>query len=294
MTCNLIGSSIDDLMAHSQSLLAEIWSFLNFLMDLNICQEVDVGGLEQASASYSDDPYMRAVAEARSLLRKFEAIAQSIYDDGSVLLTFIQTIPFKWVSTGKEGDTIERQSTISSLFGSVRVLKSETVTAVEYLEKLLAISREQIASEGRFRESMALRISRMSIMDGNRRLSHFFGPMSDVVNEDEDVVDMEVAFRKGPARPAMAGLDALSLEADTQTQEEIPSESFDQVSMHKKSMSSSKVASADQDLPEEDDLVEKSEDITTALVAAQILTFPQGHRQDQNSLNSLAKTRQQG
>ncbi|KAL5524506.1 CDC25 [Sanghuangporus sanghuang] len=250
----------DDLMAHTQSLLADIWAFLNFIMDVNVCQEVDVGGLrgEQTNTSHSDDPYLRAVAEARSLLRKFEAITQSVYDDGSVLFTFTQTIPSKWATTGKEMDTIDRQSTTSSLYGSVRVLKSETTMLVEVLEKLLAISREQIASEGRFRESMALRISRMSIMDGNRRLSHFFGPMSDTANEDEDVVDMDFAFRKGIARPVMTGLDALSSEiGETETREETLAETFDQVSGHKKSLSSSKITSADQDLPEEEDVVEK-------------------------------------
>lgn len=255
-------SILDDLLNYTQTVLAELSAFTSYVVDINICQEVDVGGLrgEQPNLANSEDPYLRAVAEARSLLRRFEAIIQGVYDDGSMLFTFAQTVPFKWACTGSVTDTIDRQSTISSLYGSARVLKTETSMAIDYLEKLLSVAKDQVASEGRFRESVALRISRMSIMDGNRRLSNFFGPVPDTANEEEDVVDMDFAFRKGTARPAMRGLDALSTEAGA-VEPRMPREemsSFEQATGHKKSFSSSTDVAIEQDLSDDEDVVEKS------------------------------------
>lgn len=227
-----------------------------------MCQEVDIGGLRgvEPNSTHSEDPYMRAVAEARILLRRFEAIAQSVYDDSSVLFVLAQSIPFSWVSTGNTVDAIGRQPTISGLYGSAKALKTEMSMAVDYLEKMMAIVREQVASEGRFRESMALRISRMSIMDGNRRLSQFFGPVPDITNEDEDVVDMDFAFRKGSTRPAMAEIGAFASDDADAVDSRFHHDSmtdFDQASMHKKSLSSSKDFRGDQELPDDDDFIEK-------------------------------------
>ncbi|EJC97980.1 ras GEF [Fomitiporia mediterranea MF3/22] len=258
------GTTSDELLNHTQALLADISAFVSVVIDVNICQDVDVGGLRGDQASpQSEDPYMRAVAEARSLLRKFEAITQSLFDDGAILFAFVQTIPFKWPTTGNVTDTIDRQGPISSLYGSAKVLMTGTKMAVEFLEKLLAIAREQIASEGRFRESVALRISRMSIMDGNRRLSHFFGPMPDAGNDDEDIVDMGFAFQKSAARPAMTGVDAFVPETAESASSPPPRQETlsvsDKASGHKKSLSISKDLPLDPDLLglEDEDVVEK-------------------------------------
>ena len=234
-------------------------------MDVN-CQDIDIG--EQLDPTPSNDPYVQAVREARQLLRVFEAVTQSLYDDGAILLTFAQNVPFKWPMTGSTADTIERQPIINSVYGSVRVLKAEAKMAVDYLDKLLAISREQIASESRFRESMALRISRMSIMDNSHRLSQFLGPMPDVGNEEEDVVDMDFVLRKGTARPAMSGIDNYPPEPENvvdlraqRDEDGIPNWGMieAQEDGHRKSLSVTKTV-PEQDLVEDDEIEGKGQD----------------------------------
>ncbi|KAH8114602.1 ras GEF [Phellopilus nigrolimitatus] len=257
----------DDLLNQTQSVLADISAVVAFIVDVNICQEVDVGGLrsDQPGPSYTEDPYMQAVNEARLLLRSFETVTQSLYDDGAILLTFVQTIPFEWASLRNGRD---RQPVISSLYGSARVVQSEADMAVVFLEKLLAVAREQISQESRFREAMALRISRMSIVDGDRRLSNFFGAMPDVVDESEDVVDIDFALRKGAARPAMGGIDGFPQDPVDVIDPRMQQNALQQISQndaygarHQKSPSMSK-ALPDQELVDDDivpDIPEKGD-----------------------------------
>ena len=253
---------IGELFRQAQSAMADLASFVGFVVDINVCQEVDVGGLlgEPPNMANSEDPYLQAVSRAKSLVRNMEAITQSLYDDGMAFFTFAQNIPCEWPKTGTAADTIDRQPLFTSLYSSAKVLRSGSQLTVEYLGKLVAVSMEQIASEDRFRESMAVRISRMSIINGNRRLSQFFGPLPDAANDgDEDVVDMDFAFRKGPARAtAVAALDSL-----TAAPEEEPRPSLDttldagsvQTSGHKKSFSFQEVQ--EQEPQEDGGVVEK-------------------------------------
>ncbi|THH11669.1 hypothetical protein EW145_g522 [Phellinidium pouzarii] len=190
----------DILLTHAQSVLAELSSFVVFLIDVNICQEVDVGSLRNEHGPPNpEDPYVQAVNDARSILRRFEAVMQSLYDDG--------------------------QSLIFSLYGSARVLKSGANMAVVFLENLLAISREQVAQENRFRESMALRISRMSVMD-DKHISNLL-PGLDPADEAEDVVDIDFAFRKGTTRLAIGGIDSFLPDQTDVTSPRIPQDAID-------------------------------------------------------------------
>lgn len=223
-----------------------------------------MGGLhgEPANMANSEDPYLQAVARAKALLRNMESVTQSLYDDGMILFSFAQSVPFEWPRTGRAADTIDRQPLFASMYGSARVLQAEASSVIECLEQLLAVSHEQIVSEGRFKESMAIRISRMSILNGNRRLSQYFGPMPETANDDEDVVDMETAFRKGPARGNVAGLDGLSagpisgLEPEA-TVEPVLEVDEDQTTGHKKSFSFNGDQVVEQEPPDDDDFIEK-------------------------------------
>lgn len=190
--------------AYTQAALANIQAFVSFVADVNVFQEVDVYNLPGSS---SEDPYVQAVNEARLLLRKLEAVAQSLFDDGIVLMTFAQAIPTKWTCTGAETDTIDRQPLFAELYGSAKLLKSGASLAVDSLGELLSVSAKQSAQENRFRESLALRISRMSILDENRRLSNFLKTVADPIEGDEDVVDMDFIFRNGVSRPIINGPD---------------------------------------------------------------------------------------
>lgn len=169
-------------------------------MDINVCQDIDVDGLRdgQPGSSSAEDPYLQIVERARFLLRSLEVLSQSLYEDGATLLTHIQTIPFAWGSPN-DPSRINLENVLESY---VQLVKLEAEHSFEYLVDLLDVSREQIASEVRYRESMALRVSRISIFETNGRLSNFFTSLPPgEVDEAEDVVDMETAFRKGATRP---------------------------------------------------------------------------------------------
>ncbi|KAI5122473.1 hypothetical protein M0805_008783 [Coniferiporia weirii] len=171
----------DDLLNQSQSVLAGLSSLVAFVVDVNIYQEVDLGGIRgESGLSYPEDPYMQTIAEARSLLRRFEAVAQSLYDDGVVFFSFMQTIPLEWASTGNSSGTLDRQSLISSLYDSVGVVKSEANTAIDFLENLLAISREQITQESRFRDSMTIPMRRISGMGNIRGQTDVPDPVDEI------------------------------------------------------------------------------------------------------------------
>lgn len=258
--------------------MTDLSAFISFLVDVNVCQEVDVGGLlgEPPNMATSEDPYLQAVCRAKALLRNMEAITQGLYDDGTTFFVFAQNIPFEWPKTGTAADTIGRQPLFTSLYSSSKVLRSDSLAAVDYLGKLLGISLEQIASEDRFRESMAVRISRMSIINGNRRLSQFFGPLPETNNDEEDVVDMDFAFSK-PPRTNLVALDelqpaaTLTEEAHRQSLEETPltldTESV-QPPGHKQSFSISGGQIHLQEPPEDDDFVEKGQLFLFSFIAS--------------------------
>lgn len=157
------------------------------------------------AGSSSEDPYVQAVNEARSLLRNLEAVVQSLFDDGMVLFNFAQTVPLKWACTGHENDMLDRQPLFSGLYGSAKLVQSGADLAIDSLENLLSVSVKQSAQENRFRESLALRISRMSILDENRRLSNFLKTVTDPIEEDGDgdVVDLGFILQNGSSRPVM-------------------------------------------------------------------------------------------
>ena len=191
------------MLARAQSVLAHVQAYVLFVMDINICQDIDVDGLRdgQPGSSSTEDPYLAIVEQARYLLRNLEMLAQNLFEDGASFLTHAQTVPFAWGPPSE----LSRIGLENVLESHVEMIKLEAGLSLDSLIELLSVSREQIASEVRYRESMTLRISRMSILDASGRLSNFFTSLpTDGVDEAEDVVDMEIAFRKGATRPPMA------------------------------------------------------------------------------------------
>ncbi len=186
----------------SQELLAHLSSTLTFVSDLSVAQDIDVeGGRSQPGSSSAEDAYLQIVSRARDALRKLEVVTQALYDDSASVFMIAQTIPFGWSST----ITQERLRLVHKLDSLSDLLRTDARITLNSLEDIMDICVEQSASAGLFRESMALRMSRMSILDGDQRLSNFFGSLPSGPDEEEDVVDMEIAFRKPGVRPVMDG-----------------------------------------------------------------------------------------
>lgn len=190
---------LDDLLSQVQSVLAHISTFVLSVVDINISQEIDIDGLRDGQPGSSDDPYMELVGNARTMLRNLESNTQCLYDGATSLLLLAQTAPSSWSPSLNDPERIHISS---SLLDLTQTLKLQAGQTIEYLEGLQNVAREQTASEDRFRESLAIRISRISIMDSNQRLSNFFNDLPSGGDGAEDVVDMEIAFRKGVSRPA--------------------------------------------------------------------------------------------
>jgi len=196
------GSTADEVLGLSQELLAHLSSTLTFVSDLSVAQDIDVeGGRSQPGSSSAEDAYLQIVSRARDALRKLEVVTQALYDDSASVFLIAQTIPFGWSST----ITQERLRLVHKLDSLSDLLRTDARITLNSLEDIMDICVEQSESAGLFRESMALRMSRMSILDGDQRLSNFFGSLPSGPDEEEDVVDMEIAFRKPGVRPVMDG-----------------------------------------------------------------------------------------
>lgn len=199
----------DEVLGLSQELLAHLSSTLTFVSDLSVAQDVDVeGGRSQPGSSSAEDAYLQIVARAREALRRLEVVVQALYDDSASVFLIAQSIPFGWGSS----DSQERLRLEHKLDSLSDLLRTDARITLESLHDMMDICVEQSASANLFRESMALRMSRMSILDGDQRLSNFFGslPSGPDPDEEEDVVDMEIAFRKPGVRPVMDGFAAES------------------------------------------------------------------------------------
>ena len=202
---------IEEVLGLVQDLLAHLSEILAFVSDINIAQDVDVeGGRSKPGSSSAEDAYLHTVGQARESLRRLELVVQAVYDDSSSIFILAQTIPFGWSST----ISAERLQLIKKLDGLSALLSTDCRLILQSLRGLMDIFQEQMSSTNLFRESMALRMSRISMLDGDQRLSNFFGPLPPGTEEEEeeDVVDMEIAFRKPPARPVMDGFGVDSLQ----------------------------------------------------------------------------------
>ena len=205
--------------------LANVNTFLSFVADLNIAQEVDVDGLHENGSSL-EDRYMQAVASARSFLRKLEWFTQRVYDDSAVYLLLSQDVEVWDVSAVEYGRKIK-----DKIRNSSSLVQDGTAHVVKVLTELLDVRREQRSLERSFRESMGIRMSRQSMtIENNGRLSNFFGNLEEQpIDENEDVIDMEMAFRKTPGtRPVMGSVEVVDHEQKVPElpEEPVPVEKF--------------------------------------------------------------------
>ncbi|KAG8784158.1 hypothetical protein FRC15_003915 [Serendipita sp. 397] len=133
--------SADLVILNGRLTVSHISDFLLHAEDVHIAIGVDVMG-----TSDDDESYLASVKRARELIRTFETAKQALYDDGSVLLMASQAIHVSSLgagmlqnpSNGKPGGPAD-----VIVQSAIPALQSNLGTAMETLELLLDIAREQ-------------------------------------------------------------------------------------------------------------------------------------------------------
>ena len=213
-----------------QDLLSQLSAFLALVVDIHVARHVDIDGIRQAGDAAADDRYVASVDTARRLVRALEGIVQSVYDDSSAILLATQTL--------QEGDRVlvlgEREAAFDLIDRLATSLEANLGGVRQTFEDLLSIGHEQAdLAQGDYNGSIEWRMSRMSLIN-----DHFGSSLAapnrqhDAYNsENEDVVDMELAFNRPGLRKQKSAADASYESYRTLANENAPSvpdtESYD-------------------------------------------------------------------
>jgi len=173
--------------------------------NIHIARHVDIDGIRrEAGNTPNDDLYTQTVENARLLVRTLEAAMQSLYDDGSSLLTTTQTVRLP----GK-GRSWQESDFCDGLDKLATALRANLGIVQQSLEALLSVGHDQAdMAQGDYNGSIEWRMSRLSVID-----TQFGGAARPIPTLDsydpqgDDVVDMELAFQN-PGIKNQASLDS--------------------------------------------------------------------------------------
>ncbi|KIK01927.1 hypothetical protein K443DRAFT_678064 [Laccaria amethystina LaAM-08-1] len=185
--------SVDQIRLRVQEVVTQISAFLTLVADIHVARHVDIDGIRQGGA-VTNDHYSHSVDNARRLVRTLETALQVVYDDTSALLLTAQALPGPETSAPRG----ERESAFDLLDTLSSSLKSNLSLVKGTIEALLAVGHEQAdVAQGDYNGSIEWRMSRLSVIN-----NQFGGALradskgTDACDENEDVVDMEVAFNR--------------------------------------------------------------------------------------------------
>jgi son of sevenless-like protein len=190
-----------------QELVTHISAFLSLIADIHVARHVDIDGIRQAGNATADDHYSRSVENARGLVRSLETVVQAIYDDSSALLITAQGLHDdpNVLRGEREASYDLLDSLSSSLNANIKLVK-------QTFEGLLSVGHEQAdVAQGDYNGSIEWRMSRLSVIN-----DHFGGAIhaTDPYYENEDVVDMELAFSRSGIKKAEMSYDSYRILAN--------------------------------------------------------------------------------
>jgi hypothetical protein len=142
-------------------IVKRIGCLLNIVTDIHLARHVDLDAIRQVPGTTNED-YLSIVANARSLVRDFEAAVQAIYDDGSTLLMAIQGVRrLEFVQF-----TQDRESVCERLIALSVSMKVRLHTVKQRLEALLSLGHDQArVSLGDYNRSISWRTSHVSSIE---------------------------------------------------------------------------------------------------------------------------------
>lgn len=177
-------------------IIGHLSALLVFIGDIDISQHVDVDAVKE---EHGPVQYSQTVDKARNLLRTLEVTVQAVYDDAASLFEAVQA-PRVWdhQTVHPGSDYASQYEFVESL---VMALKSNLSLASSNLDALLTIGRTQAeVSSSAYTQSLEWRRSRGSVFYDTATPNGIRVP-----EEDEDVVDMELAF----SRPGLRTIPTL-------------------------------------------------------------------------------------
>lgn len=190
-----------------QELITYISAFLTLVADIHVARHVDIDGIRQAGDASANDHYSQSVDNARHLVRTLETATQAIYDDSSALLLTTQSLhdDERGSVRGEREEAYDLLDTLSSS------LSSHFGLIKQVFDGLLSVGHEQAdVAQGDYNGSIEWRMSRLSVID-----DHFGGAIhgpsksTDLRrSENEDLVDMELAFNGPGLRKQKSGADS--------------------------------------------------------------------------------------
>lgn len=199
-------NSVQQVRSRVQELVTHISAFMSLIADIHIARHVDIDGIRQAGDAAASDHYSHSVENARQLVRTLETVVQAIYDDSSALLLTTQTL--------HDGDRSpvrgEREAAYDVLDNLSSSLRANLRRIKQTFDGLLSVGHEQAdVAQGDYNGSIEWRMSRLSVIN-----DHFGGAVhapkqtEAYQSENEDVVDMELAFNRPGVRKQKSGADS--------------------------------------------------------------------------------------
>jgi len=187
---------------------------MSLIADIHVARHVDIDGIRQAGDAVASDHYSHSVENARQLVRTLETVVQAIYDDSAALLLNTQTLHDGDRRILHDGDQSpvrgEREAAYDFLDNLSSSLRTNLSHVKQTFDGLLSVGHEQAdVAQGDYNGSIEWRMSRLSVIN-----DHFGGAVHSPKkteayhSENEDVVDMELAFNRPGVRKPKSGADA--------------------------------------------------------------------------------------
>ncbi|KAF8967114.1 ras guanine nucleotide exchange factor domain-containing protein [Flammula alnicola] len=203
----ITNNSVQQVRSRVQELVTQISAFLSLIADIHVARHVDIDGIRQTSDTAANDHYSHSVENARLLVRTLETVVQAVYDDSSSLLLTTQTLH----DSDRSPLRGEREASYDLLDSLSSSLRTNLGVVKQTFEGLLSVGHEQAdVAQGDYNGSIEWRMSRLSVIN-----DHFGGavhaPLSTTdpyYSENEDVVDMELAFNRPGLRKQKSGADS--------------------------------------------------------------------------------------
>lgn len=177
--------------------VAHLSAILTYVCDINIAKHVDVDAVRTDSAYHP--AYLQAVDKARRAQRTLEVSVQALYDDAVTLFSAVQApLSSDFINASASG----RFDYINDL---ARTLLMNLDVTIQTLELLWVLGRDQAElAQTVYSSSIEWRQSRGSVFYD---AAESFPPRAGAPREEEDVVDMELAFSR-PGVRTMPSMDS--------------------------------------------------------------------------------------
>ena len=195
-----------DVVTNCRDFLSMLSECIDYISTIHVARHVDVDGFNvDTGATPNRELYLQTVDKAKRLVRRLEVAVQAVYDEGASILMALQTLRLA---------TTDFPTSWHQLSALAAILQTNLGVVCEVLEALLTVGHDQAdLGQGEYNGSIEWRMSRVSIIESRIAAVATFpravSASSHSETEDE-VVNMEIAFRRPDSKPKPTGSDLSS------------------------------------------------------------------------------------